>query len=96
MASRGGEAVAASIADERERARASELERERRNEEKKGSRVKLWVFWSLWKVGGGILVARYYRDSGYIYRKNCRPKTSVFCPNVFYSSSFFPFFSFFF
>jgi len=29
---------------ERERERASELERERRNEEKKGSRVKLWVF----------------------------------------------------
>ena len=63
---------------ERERARASELERERRNEQKKGSRVKLWVFWSLWKVGGGILVARYYRDSGYIYSKNCRPKNLSF------------------
>ena len=64
---------------ERERARASELERERgENEEKKGSRVKLWVFWSLWKVGGGILVARYYRDSGYIYSKNCRPKNLSF------------------
>ena len=84
VASRGGEAVAVSIVDERERerererARASELERERRNEQKKGSRVKLWVFWSLWKVGGGILVARYYRDSGYIYSKNCRPKNLSF------------------